>query len=280
MPRVSRAPSHAGSWYEGEGTRLQKQIEGWLAKADVADKGPAARAIIGPHAGYSYCGHVMAHAYRHIQPDTVKRIFLLGPSHYLATRKCCLSSALEYSTPLGKLPIDEEIYNELAATGAFEYMDLDSDETEHSLELHTPYIAKIMSGRDIKLVPIMVGALSTDGEAKYGALLSRYLSDPGNLFIISSDFCHWGSRFRYTFTNRDQGPIWKSIQWLDELGMNIIEKVCRHVREPVRGVLQVGAAGVYGAEVGRAFLVILMCFLVKGSLAGLVGGDKACRDQA
>jgi hypothetical protein len=41
-------------------------------------------------------------------------------------------------------------------------------------------------------------------EARYGALLSPYLSDPSNLFIISSDFCHWGSRFRYTFTNKEQ----------------------------------------------------------------------------
>lgn len=29
------------------------------------------RAVIGPHAGYSYCGHVMAHAYRHIDPSRV-----------------------------------------------------------------------------------------------------------------------------------------------------------------------------------------------------------------
>ena len=33
---------------------------------------------------------------------------------------------------------------------------------EHSLELHTPYIVHTMRGRDFKLVPIMVGALTTD----------------------------------------------------------------------------------------------------------------------
>jgi predicted class III extradiol MEMO1 family dioxygenase len=36
-------------------------------------------------------------------------------------------------------------------------------------------------------------------EAQYGQLLGHYLADPANLFIISSDFCHWGSRFSYTF---------------------------------------------------------------------------------
>ncbi|KAF6252920.1 MEMO1 family [Scenedesmus sp. NREL 46B-D3] len=226
MPRVARSPSHAGSWYEKEGAKLEQQIEGWLAKAQASGPtaGPAARAIIAPHAGYSYCGHVMAHAYQHIDPDSVRRVFLLGPSHHLATRKCMLSSAQEYTTPLGALPIDQEVYAALKATGAFEQMGRDADEAEHSLELHTPYIAQVMRPRQFSLVPIMVGALTTEGEARYGALLSRYLSDPSNLFIISSDFCHWGSRFRYTFTNKDQGPIWRSIQWLDELGMRTIEQ--------------------------------------------------------
>eukprot|EP00877_Chromochloris_zofingiensis_P011645 jgi/Chrzof1/6734/Cz19g07050.t1 len=70
----------------------------------------------------------------------------------------------------------------------------------------------------------MVGALSTDGEARYGKILGPYLDDPSNLFIISSDFCHWGSRFNYTFYDKSQGSIWKSIKWLDELGMQTIEK--------------------------------------------------------
>jgi AmmeMemoRadiSam system protein B len=56
--------------------------------------------------------------------------------------------------------------------------------------------------RQFTLVPIMVGAISTDSEARYGQLLAPYLSDPSNLFIISSDFCHWGSRFK--FTNSEQ----------------------------------------------------------------------------
>lgn len=41
-------------------------------------------------------------------------------------------------------------------------------------------------------------------EARYGQLLAPYLSDPSNLFIISSDFCHWGTRFKFTFTNSEQ----------------------------------------------------------------------------
>lgn len=45
----------------------------------------------------------------------------------------------------------------------------------------------------------MVGNTDAAAEAHYGALLAPYLSDLSNIFVISSDFCHWGSRFRYTY---------------------------------------------------------------------------------
>lgn len=46
----------------------------------------------------------------------------------------------------------------------------------------------------VKVVPILVGALSAENEAMYGQLLAKYADDPNNFFSVSSDFCHWGSR--------------------------------------------------------------------------------------
>ena len=90
---------------------------------------------------------------------------MLGPSHHHYTRRCCLSPASSYATPLGKgcmrpgwnlhcfciclwlpmcvpsaeqtgvpavhagnIPIDAAIYSELRATGEFDVMDLRTDE--------------------------------------------------------------------------------------------------------------------------------------------------------
>lgn len=64
-------------------------------------------------------------------------------------------------------------------------------------------------------MPVVVGALSTEKETLYGQIFSKYLADPKNLFIISSDFCHWGQRFRYTFYERSWGEIHQSIKTLD-----------------------------------------------------------------
>lgn len=44
----------------------------------------------------------------------------------------------------------------------------------------------------------MVGNTSASTERTLGSLLAPYLADPTTAFVISSDFAHWGLRFRYT----------------------------------------------------------------------------------
>lgn len=222
MGKGGRSPTHAGSWYENDGETLARQIDQWMAGV-AAEPHVHARAIIAPHAGYRYCGHVMAHAYRHIDPSRVSRVFLLGPSHHVYTQKCVLSLADSYNTPLGNITVDRDICQMLRDTGNFEVMDKEIDEAEHSLELHTPYILQTLRNQHFTLVPIMVGVLTADSEEAYGKVLAPYLNDSRNLFVISSDFCHWGTRFRYTLYDARQGPIWKFIELLDHEGIRAIE---------------------------------------------------------
>lgn len=113
----------------------------------------------------------------------------------------------------------------MEATGHFKWMDQKTDEDEHSIEMHLPYVAKVMEDfRDqFTIVPIMVGSISSEWEETYGKMLAPYLADPQNLFVISSDFCHWGARFRYTYYEESHGPIYKWIEVLDKMGMDLIE---------------------------------------------------------
>ncbi|KAK9874389.1 hypothetical protein WA026_002736 [Henosepilachna vigintioctopunctata] len=220
-----RKAAHAGSWYTDSGPNLSRQLDFWLNQADLIH-GPA-RAIIAPHAGYQYCGACGGHAYRQISPVVVRRIFILGPSHHVRLSGCALSSAQKYETPLYDLTVDRQVNADLEMTGQFEWMDMDTDENEHSIEMHLPYIAKVMEDykSQFTILPILIGSLSPDKEACYGRILSTYLADPQNLFIISSDFCHWGHRFRYTYYDRSFGNIHQSIEGLDRMGMDIIENL-------------------------------------------------------
>lgn len=75
---------------------------------------------------------------------------------------CAISSVSKYCTPLYDLTLDTQgmiswliesntnnyfqtslVYEELQSTGCFEWMNLETDEDEHSIEMHLPYIAKV-----------------------------------------------------------------------------------------------------------------------------------------
>lgn len=176
-----------------------------------------------------------------------KRIFLLGPSHHLYLPGCALSKHTHYATPNGNLPLDQTTIETLRRTERFKNLSSSSDSSEHSLEMHLPYICHLLS-KSLKedefppLVPILVGSTNPTAEKEFGALLAPYVADPANVFIVSSDFCHWGSRFSYTYylptntTNPSEGvslkskdrpkdpPIHESIARLDKLAMTAIEK--------------------------------------------------------
>ncbi|KAI4719362.1 UPF0103-domain-containing protein [Aureobasidium sp. EXF-10727] len=221
-----REPSHAGSWYSSSKSQLSSQLDGWLSKVDTPVQPigqvssqeslstlpvPGARVIIAPHAGYSYSGPAAAWAYRSWDVSKAKRVFLLGPSHHFYLSKCALSQCDKYATPLGDLTVDRETTKQLYETGKFQWMSKSVDEDEHSLEMHLPYIYKMLSrsfpseSAFPKLVPIMVGNTNAATEKQFGELLAPYLRDPSNAFVISSDFAHWGLRFRYTYYEPSSG---------------------------------------------------------------------------
>ena len=151
MACLCRRPTHAGSWYSARRDELAGQLDLWLAEATPTCG--AARALIAPHAGYAYSGPTAAWAYRHVAPDGVRRVLLLGPSHSAYLAGCAVSGCDAYATPAGDITVDGAARAALLATGQFETMDLAVDEREHSLELHLPYIAHVMGRRPCAAPP-------------------------------------------------------------------------------------------------------------------------------
>jgi len=175
-------------------------------------------------------------------------VFLLGPSHHYYLAGAATTACDRYATPLGDLVVDTALVGEMQQAWGLETMSQRVDEDEHSLEMHLPYIHKMLSYHNqsfqaapssVPLVPLLIGNTSETTEAHYGNLLAPYLADPSNLFVISSDFCHWGSRFRYTYYQPADGapvtqlrsnsrvppdyPIHESIAAVDRETMDAVE---------------------------------------------------------
>lgn len=110
---------------------------------------------------------------------------------------------------------------QLHATGIYAPLGMDSDEAEHSLEMQFPFLKAILAA-EAKVVPIIVGELSEENEKRFAESLQAFFEQPANVFIASSDFCHWGERFGYVQCGSGPTPPWAWIEKMDRQGCDVI----------------------------------------------------------
>jgi hypothetical protein len=99
----SRKAKHAGSWYESSPSALNATLSSYLTDAREAsddERGTrpdrdSPRAIISPHAGFSYSGPTAAYAYmalgEALSTSSIKSIVVLHPSHHVRLNGCAVS---------------------------------------------------------------------------------------------------------------------------------------------------------------------------------------------
>ena len=160
-----------------------------------------------------------------------KNVVLLGPSHFkLFNNQCALSKFSSVETPLGDIRIDFDVARKLEkkASNLFTTLSLDDDLKEHSLEMHFPFIYKLFETCDINLIPIQVGYFSDPVKrrdaAKIIAEVVPHVDSSETLFIVSTDFCHYGARFDYfpKFLNKKHS-INENISIMDKEGLKTLE---------------------------------------------------------
>jgi predicted class III extradiol MEMO1 family dioxygenase len=79
----------------------------------------------------------------------------------------------------------------------------------------------------VKIVPILVGAVSADNEAMYGQILAQFVDDPTNFFSISSDFCHWGSRYVFlSYMLNYLIPFFLFLRSYESIFLQLLSEIC------------------------------------------------------
>lgn len=207
--------THAGTWYP-TGKTLDNMLQSALSDVNVQPEEGNLRAIIVPHAGYRFCVKTSMHAFSQINPDFFDRVVVLGPSHRLRIKCCTIANATSAETPYGPIPFDTNMIEDLTANHPelFEKLDIKTAANEHSLEMEFPLLKYIFKEKKFLLVPIMVGHVGFGTCGQIAEALRPYNVE-GTLFVISSDFCHWGDRFHYAYLPDVPGPVYKQIEKLD-----------------------------------------------------------------
>ena len=185
MERVRQA-AVAGQFYPGRADELAEMVSEYIREVAVVE-GPAPKAVIAPHAGYIYSGPIAGSAYTQLAQanGNVKRVVLLGPSHWANIRGLATSSVDFFITPLGKVPLDKRGLEEIQAYSQVEVSD-QAHLKEHSLEVHLPFLQTIYP--DFKLIPMVVGSPS---EEEVSELLTVLWGGPETVIVISSDLSHY-----------------------------------------------------------------------------------------
>ena len=185
---IVRKPSVAGSFYPSQPDRLRRQVAELLADARTALK-ITPKALIAPHAGYIYSGSTAAAAFATLQdsPQTLGRIVLIGPAHYVAIRGIALPTVDAFETPLGRVPVDRAALNEIAGLPFVSRND-PAHAPEHALEVELPFLQIVLPS--FSLLPLVVGDATAHEVAQ---VLAWLWSGPETLLVISSDLSHYHS---------------------------------------------------------------------------------------
>jgi MEMO1 family protein len=246
-----RQPAVAGSWYSNDPRELAPEIDGYIASSKGKNGAKVPLALVSPHAGYRYSGATAGKVYAEVKGANIRRVWVLAPCHHVALHGAGLFPVDAFRTPLGDLPVDVSVVEELAKKPGFSWLDR-GDGGEHALEIQLPFLIRAIGS--FELVPIQVGEISAD-QARQIADAIRPELGPGDLVVISSDFTHYGPRFGYIpFTSDLKGN-------LDKLDHGAWDRIARADTDGLAKYFDETGATICG----RNPLVVLTALLPSGA---------------
>ncbi len=186
----------AGQWYSADPKKLASQIDRFMEAVYLPPLSGEVVGVMAPHAGHVYSGQVAAYAFaalRHLEPELV---VVASPMHYPYDEPLLVSAHTAYATPLGEIPIAQDVLQALdnflqdQYSMKFSYVPHDP---EHSLEIELPFLQRVLQ-KKFKLVPIMVREPSRQVTQALGEALAEVLKQRSVILVASTDLSHFYSQ--------------------------------------------------------------------------------------
>jgi len=183
---VVRPSAVAGQFYPRDADRLRKQVSDLLANIAMPIKN-IPKALIVPHAGYVYSGATAAAAFATLRDgaQTIRRVVLIGPAHYVHVRGIAAPTVDAFETPLGRVPVDKSALNAIAGL-PFVIQDDLAHAPEHALEVELPFLQTLLVS--FQVVPLLVGDATPEEIAQ---MMLQLWESSGTLIVVSTDLSHY-----------------------------------------------------------------------------------------
>jgi AmmeMemoRadiSam system protein B len=225
---------------------LRAEVDAYLAGAPAAPI-PRLVGLISPHAGLRYSGPVAAHAYAALRGRPRAVAVLVGPSHFVAFPGIALFARGAFETPLGRIPVDEEVAEAILAAGDAVVADDRPHRREHSLEMQLPFLQRVVA--DLRIVPLLMGSQARDEVDRLAPALAAAARAADVVLVASSDLSHYEPA---PVANRLDARVIAEVEaFRPERLMDLLEREPRHACGGGPMVAVMKAARTAGAGAAR-----------------------------
>ncbi|MCX6151972.1 MAG: AmmeMemoRadiSam system protein B [Ignavibacteriales bacterium] len=208
-----RKPAVAGTFYPANRINLEDDIQRMLNEAVIEKPVENIFALIVPHAGYIYSGKTAAFAYNLVKDKEINTVIILSPSHREYFPGISIYNGDAYQTPLGIVPINKEIRNNLTKKSKLIFEGKEGHKLEHAVEVQLPFLQIVLN--NFSIVPIVIGDQKKSFLYELAEHLSKVIDDK-TLLVVSSDLSHFYSK---TVAYKLDGRIEQRIKNFDYEGL-------------------------------------------------------------
>jgi MEMO1 family protein len=186
-----REPAVSGTFYPSNPDVLKQDLQAFLSKVRYDGALNDIVGLVSPHAGYMYSGQTAAYGYKAITGSSYDTVILLAPSHRSFFVGAAVQDEGAYKTPLGTVPIDENLAAKLVRMGGVVRSDANAHRGEHALEVQLPFLQFVLG--DFSILPIIMGTQDSASCEELSASICQAIRDTAKKYLIvgSSDLSHY-----------------------------------------------------------------------------------------
>ncbi len=168
----------------GEIDRLLRDARS--APGDPGDVEGQVVALVVPDSNLLRGGPVAAAAYRLVEGQSFDSVIVVAPSHDGAFGRLAVCRADAYHTPLGSVPVNDAIRNELCDEDDDIYLDDQGHYHTEGVDVQLPFLQRVLEG-EFDVVPIVMGGETPALCRELGHAIGEVMYGHRVLVIASAD---------------------------------------------------------------------------------------------
>ncbi len=172
--------------YATQPVALRQQIERLLQEAPRADVEGDLVALIVPNTNRVEAGPAAAEAFKLVEGEEFDVVLAVAPSHEGAFGRLAVARADAYHTPLGEVPMDDGVRNELCDEDDDIYLDDRGHYHVEGVAAMLPFLQVALKG-SFRVVPIVMGDESPAFCRELGGAIGEVMYGKRALLVASAD---------------------------------------------------------------------------------------------